>query len=175
MRQGGERIAGSREGLFREGRDAKGRGLSEVEDHPAPGIDHEAVAVGATAAAVVAALGGGDEPALLFDGASAQKGMPVGSPCAFREGRGDGKHGSALAALALEKQGKAQVIANGEAHGEALAFREAPLFARARVLAFVETRAVGEVHGEQVKLAIGGLKAAVAIEVQGRVVGARRV
>lgn len=107
MSQGGEGPAGPGESAFRERGQAHGRSFSEVQDHPAPGVEHEAMAIGAAAAAVVTALGRGDEPALLFDGASPQQRMPVGPPRAFRKGGGDREHGGAVHALALKKQGKA--------------------------------------------------------------------
>ena len=72
MSEGGEGAAGPGEGILSEGGKADGRGLSEVQHHPTPGVEHQAMAIGAAAAAVVAALGRSDEPALLFDGASAQ-------------------------------------------------------------------------------------------------------
>ena len=133
MSEGGEGAAGPGEGAFREGGEADRRGLSEVQHHPAPGVEHKAMAIGAAAAAVVAALGRSDEPALLFDSASAQQRMPVGAPRAFRKGGGDREYGGALHALALKKQGKAQVVANGEAYREALPFCQHQLFPRPRV------------------------------------------
>ena len=86
MGKGGEGIPGPGEGAFRERGEAYGRGFSEVKHHPAPGVEHQAMAIGAAAVPVVAALGGGKEPALLFYGASAQQRMPVGLPRAFRKG-----------------------------------------------------------------------------------------
>ena len=80
---------------------------------------------------------------MLFYGASAQQRVPVGPPGGFRKGRRDRQHGGAVHALAFKKQGKAQVVANGEAHGEAFALRQHQLFPRARIFALIEPCAVG--------------------------------
>ena len=96
----------------------------------------------------------------------------MGVPRAFRKGGGDREYGGALHALALKKQGEAQVVANSEADREALPFCQHQLFPRPRIFPFIEARAVGQVYGEEMELAIGGGKAPVAIEVERRVVGA---
>ena len=53
--------------------------FGQAGDDVAPGVDNHAVAVGAPAVVVAAALRGGEQIALVFDGAGAQQQLPMGA------------------------------------------------------------------------------------------------
>ena len=86
----------------------------------APGVDNHAVAVGTPAAVVQAALGGGDNVALVFDGAGLQQGLPVGFAGGVGEGGGQEEYVKRL--LGAEDFGETQVVAHALAVAPAIDF-----------------------------------------------------
>ncbi len=85
--------------------------------HPAPGIDHHAVAPGLAPRLVSAALIGSNYVALVFDGASPQQRLPVRLAGHGGKGGGHQQHASSGSGQLAIQLGKAQIITDREAKG----------------------------------------------------------
>ncbi len=123
--------------------------------HPAPGIDHHAVAPGLAPRLVGAALIGCNNVALVFDGTGPQQRLPV--RLAGHGGKG-GRHqqhaGTSSGQLAIQL-GKAQIITDREAKGTKGGVHHHRLLAGAECLRLpIATVIVRYIHIEQVDLVV---------------------
>ena len=101
-------------------RDAHARALGELREHDAPGIDDRAVAPAIAPRQMLSHLRRRDHEAAVLDGAGAQQDLPVRLAGVRRESR---RHEQDLGAAQRQRAiqlGKAQVVADAEAHRDAV-------------------------------------------------------
>src|ERR1043166_1800234 len=92
------------------------RVIDDLSQDPAPGIDDHRMAIGLKTRGTLAELIRSNYKSLIFDRAGAQQRLPMRAACVGGESRGNKNDLGGLGREASVEFGKAQIVADAEAH-----------------------------------------------------------